>query len=144
MRGPALAAQGRGAHVNGETIHVSKTAELPKAMIAIGDYATGEGSDEENKQRVALTAALAAEVERIRMFGSAAHDLAWLAEGRIDGAVILSNKTCDIAAGVLIAREAGALVLDSSGAEHTATATHTIAAAPGVAEPLLALVRSAL
>lgn len=138
------AAHEQGAYVNGSRIRASKTAELSKAMVAIGDYATGEGADDKNKQRIALTAALAAEVERIRMFGSAAHDLAWLAEGRIDGAVILSNKTYDIAAGVLIAREAGALVLDSSGTQHTSAATHTIAAAPGIAGTLLTLVQSTI
>lgn len=138
------AAHGRGAQVNGTPIEVSKTAELAKAMIAIGDYALGEGAAEKNRQRVALTAALAAEVERIRMFGSAAHDLVWLAEGRIDGAVILSNQTHDIAAGVLIAREAGAVALDSSGADHDSTAKHTIAATPGIARSLLSLTQEAV
>ncbi|MFT7839510.1 inositol monophosphatase family protein [Saccharothrix sp. BKS2] len=137
------AAQGHGAHVNGEAIHVSETAELSKAMIAVGDYATGEGSDEKNKQRIALTAALAAKVERIRMFGSAAHDLVWLAEGRIDGTVILSNKTYDIAAGVLIAREAGAVVMDSTGQEHSSLSTHTIATTPKITEAILSITRTA-
>jgi myo-inositol-1(or 4)-monophosphatase len=138
------AAKGKGAFVNDKRIRASATTELSKSMIAIGDYALGEGADQKNQQRIALTAALAAQVERIRMFGSAAHDLTWVAEGRIDGAVILSNKTHDIAAGVLIAREAGALVLDSTGAAHTSTSTHTIAAAPGVAESLLGLVQANL
>ena len=110
--------------------------------MAIGDYALGEGAAEKNSQRIALTAELAAQVERVRMFGSAAHDLVWLAEGRVDGAIVLSNKTLDLAAGILVAREAGAVVWDSSGAEHTQTSTHTIAAAPGVASELLALVQS--
>ncbi|RKT57174.1 inositol monophosphatase family protein [Saccharothrix australiensis] len=138
------AAEGRGAYVNGRQIRTSTTTELPKSMIAIGDYALGDHAAEENRQRIALTAALAAEVERIRMFGSAAHDLVWLAEGRIDGAVILSNKTLDLAAGILIAREAGALVLDSSGDDHTASSRHTIAATSGLARPLLSLVQTAL
>ncbi|MBP2334164.1 myo-inositol-1(or 4)-monophosphatase [Saccharothrix coeruleofusca] len=138
------AAHGRGAYVNGRPIRVSTTAEPSKAMVAIGDHATGEDSHEKNKQRIALTAALAAQVERIRMFGSAAHDLTWLAEGRIDAAVIMSNKTHDIAAGVLIAREAGAIALDSTGREHTSAATHTIAAAPSIAEPLLSLVQAGI
>ncbi|XVV04974.1 inositol monophosphatase family protein [Actinosynnema sp. CA-248983] len=138
------AAEGKGSRVNGTPIQASSTTELSQAMIAIGDYALGDHAHEKNKQRIALTAALAAKVERIRMFGSAAHDLVWLAEGRLDGAVILSNKTLDIAAGVLIAREAGALVLDSSGTQHSSASTHTIAVAPGIADPLLSLVRSSI
>jgi len=136
------AAHGQGSNVNGQRMRASNTAELSKAMIAIGDYALGEGAEEKNRQRIALTAALAAEVERIRMFGSAAHDLVWLAEGRIDGAIILANQTVDIAAGVLIAREAGALVFDSTGSDHSSTSTHTIAAAPRLIETLLRLVQS--
>ncbi|SDM85813.1 myo-inositol-1(or 4)-monophosphatase [Lentzea albidocapillata subsp. violacea] len=135
---------GGGAFVNGKKLEASKTAELSKSIVAIGDYALGEDAADKNRQRIALTAELAAQVERVRMFGSAAHDLAWLAEGRVDGAVVMSNKTLDLAAGILIAREAGALVLDSSGDDHTMTSAHTIAAAPGIAEELLSLVQSVL
>lgn len=97
------AVRGHGAQVNGQSIGASKAVELSKSMIAIGDYALGEGADRKNNQHIALTAALAAKVERIRMFGSAAHDLVWLAEGRVDGVVILSNNMLDVAAGILIA-----------------------------------------
>jgi myo-inositol-1(or 4)-monophosphatase len=68
------AALGDGAFVNGKRLEASKTAELSKAMVAIIDYALGDGSAEKNRQRIALTAALAAQIERVRMFGSAAHD----------------------------------------------------------------------
>ncbi|MCX2953575.1 inositol monophosphatase family protein [Lentzea sp. NEAU-D7] len=135
---------GGGAFVNGTKLSASRTSELSKSIVAIGDYALGEGAAAKNNQRIALTAELAAHVERIRMFGSAAHDLVWLAEGRIDGAIVLSNKPLDMAAGILIARESGAVVMDSTGAPHTATSAHTIAAAPGIAEPILALVASVL
>ncbi|MFS8096784.1 inositol monophosphatase [Lentzea alba] len=133
---------GGGAFVNGRKLSASKTTELSKSIVAIGDYALGDGAAEKNRQRIALTAELAARVERVRMFGSAAHDLVWLAEGRVDGAIVLSNKPLDLAAGILIAREAGALVMDSSGAEHTKASTHTIAVAPAVADQLLSLVQS--
>jgi myo-inositol-1(or 4)-monophosphatase len=43
------------------------------------------------------------------MFGSAALDLAWVAEGHTDAAIMLTNKPWDTAAGVLVAREAGTL-----------------------------------
>lgn len=136
------AVAGGGAFVNGKKLTASRTAELSKSIVAIGDYALGERAAEKNRQRIALTAELAAQVERVRMFGSAAHDLVWLAEGRVDGAIVLSNKPLDLAAGILIAREAGAVVMDSSGVDHTRTSTHTIAAAPGVAGQLLSLVQS--
>lgn len=138
------AIRGRGAISNGKPLTVSNVTELSKSIVAIGDYAVGAGAIEKNRQRVTLTAELAAQVERVRMFGSAAHDLVWLAEGRIDGAVMLSNKPLDLAAGILIAREAGARVMDSSGAEHTHASRHTVAAAPGIAEQITSLVRGAI
>lgn len=135
---------GKGAFVNNRQISVSKTTDVARSIVALGDYAIGEGATDKNRQRISLTAQLAERVERVRMFGSAAHDLAWLAEGRIDGAVMLSNNTLDLVAGILIARESGAIVVDSSGTEHNKSSIHTVAAAPGVAEQLLSIVQSAI
>ncbi|MFE2753489.1 inositol monophosphatase family protein [Actinosynnema sp. NPDC059335] len=137
-----IATLGNGAYANGKRIRTSTTAELAKSMIAIGDYALGDRADEKNEQRISLTAALAARVERIRMFGSAAHDLVWLAEGRIDAVVIMSNNTLDVAAGVLIAREAGAVIRDSTGRDHSSASAHTIGSTAGIADDLIVLVRS--
>ena len=51
----------------------------------------------------------------IRRFGSAALDLAYVAAGRFDGFWERELQPWDIAAGVVIAREAGALVADLDG-----------------------------
>ncbi|GAA4637712.1 inositol monophosphatase family protein [Actinoallomurus vinaceus] len=134
------AAEHAGAHVGERRITASATSALHDAIVAIGDYAVGSDSEEKNRLRLALTAALAAEVQRVRMLGSSAIDLAWVAEGRLDVSVSMSNKPWDTAAGVVIAREAGATVVDHDGSEHTAASTATIAAAPGVAEQINALI----
>jgi myo-inositol-1(or 4)-monophosphatase len=42
-----------------------------------------------------VTNYLAASVERVRMLGSAAIDLAWVADGRLDASIMLSNKPWD-------------------------------------------------
>jgi myo-inositol-1(or 4)-monophosphatase len=47
------------------------------------------------------------------MFGSAALDLAFLAENRTDACVILANKPSDAAAGVSLATESGEVVVDA-------------------------------
>jgi myo-inositol-1(or 4)-monophosphatase len=78
------------------------------------------------------------------MFGSAALDLVWVAEGRTDATVIPSNKPWDTAAGVLIAREAGAEVTDVSGAPHSFAAAETVAASPGIGQELRSLVQRAV
>ncbi|MGQ4597051.1 inositol monophosphatase family protein [Nocardia sp. R6R-6] len=135
-----FAAAGQGAYGNDEPINASSTETLGCAIVSIGDYAVGPEAEPKNERRIALTAALAATVERIRMFGSAALDLAWVAEGRTDACVMLSNKPWDTAAGVLIAREAGAVVLDSTSRRHTLDSPDTIAASPAVADQLVALI----
>ena len=137
------AAEGHGAHVDGRKIHTSQTSDLGTAVIAIGDYAVGIDAKAKNRPRLALTGKLAARVQRVRMFGSAAVDLAWVAEGRIDASVMLSNTPWDTAAGVLIAREAGATVVDLDGSPHTADAQATIAASPKILADLIELIAEA-
>ncbi|MEV0136877.1 inositol monophosphatase family protein [Dactylosporangium sp. NPDC050688] len=134
------AAEGSGAFENGQPIHASQVSALDQAVVAIGDYALGPTGAERNKRRLRITAELSARAQRVRMFGSAAIDLAWLAAGRIDGSIMLSNNPWDTCAGVAIAREAGAVVMDDDGSEHTAKSRATVAAAPHLREQILALV----
>ncbi|MEZ7130347.1 inositol monophosphatase [Nonomuraea sp. AD125B] len=135
-----LAAEGAGAFANGSEIRVSDIRELETAIVAVGDYAVGENADERNQPRLALTKELAARVQRIRMFGSAAIDLAWVAEGRIDANIMLSNNPWDTAAGVILAREAGATVIDLDGSPHSMTSHATIAASPKLVADLVELI----
>ncbi|MGQ4617557.1 inositol monophosphatase family protein [Nocardia sp. R7R-8] len=137
------AAEG-GAWSNDKPIRASDTKTLSRAVVSIGDYAVGQEAEPKNERRIALTAALAATVERVRMFGSAALDLVWVAEGRTDACVMLSNKPWDTAAGVLIAREAGAVVLDSSSRRHSLDSSDTIAVSPAIADELMSLVNESI
>ncbi|NJP34882.1 inositol monophosphatase family protein [Micromonospora thermarum] len=133
-----------GAHANGQRIRTSATTRLRAAMVAIGDYAVGPDADSRNNIRLALTAKLAAEVQRVRMTGSAALDLAWLAEGKLDAALTLSNHAWDMAAGVVIAREAGAAVVDQDGGDHDIKSVVTLAVTPGLREAVTRLYREAV
>lgn len=137
------AAAGMGAYCNGQRIKAGHAQFLGRSVVSIGDYAVGADAAAKNRRRFAVTTALAEQVERVRMLGSAALDLVWVAEGRTDGCILLTNKPWDTAAGVVIAREAGAVVTDSDGSPHTLTSAHTIAAAPGIATKLLALLTAA-
>ncbi|MEU4691898.1 inositol monophosphatase family protein [Actinoplanes sp. NPDC023714] len=133
------AAEGNGAHSDGNPIRVSTTRRVSEAVVAIGDYAVGDGATEKNRARFALTQRLANNVQRIRMHGSAAIDLAWLAAGKIDAVVMLANKPWDTAAGVIIAREAGALTADRDGSAHSLKSSATIAANPNLLPAILDL-----
>ncbi|MET8798563.1 inositol monophosphatase family protein [Nocardia sp. NPDC004568] len=137
------ATEGQGAYVNDRPITTGRAQHLRDAIISIGDYAVGPGAEAKNRTRLAVTEALAAEAERVRMLGSAALDLAWTAEGRIDGCIIMSNKQWDMAAGVLIARESGAVVTDSDGSIHNVRSRHTVAANPIISQELLQLISTA-
>lgn len=137
------AVDGDGATCNGHRIQASKTTDLDAAIVAIGDYAVGIDAEEKNRVRIPLNHQLAAGVQRVRMYGSAAVDLAWVAEGKTDACIMLSNNPWDTAAGVTIAREAGALVTDASGRPHTMRSRATIAAAPAVLAQIIAVLAEA-
>ena len=130
---------GAGAFCGAERIHVSEVSRLDEAVIAIGDYATGEAAELKNSERIRITQRLASRVERVRMFGSAAVDLAWVAEGRIAGSVMLTNKPWDVTAGVLLAREAGAEVVDRHGRQHGPGSESTVAVGPLLSSSLLSI-----
>jgi myo-inositol-1(or 4)-monophosphatase len=123
------AVRGAGAYLDDNSIHTSDTQQLRATVVAVGDYASGTGAESKNRERLILTRELAGRVQRIRMLGTAALDLAWVADGKLDAAIMLSNKPWDTQAGVLLAREAGASVLGRSGEPHTADSTATVACA---------------
>jgi myo-inositol-1(or 4)-monophosphatase len=123
------AAEGLGAHRDGNRLPCPEPPpDVASAIVAIGDYAVGANAAAKNRDRLGVTARLAASVLRVRMLGSAAIDLAWLAEGRLNASVTLSNNTWDMAAGVVLARETGHAVVDGSGQPYNLTSAATLAA----------------
>lgn len=138
------AAKGQGAFRNEERVTTSCTESLNAAIVSMGDYEIGHDAAEKNRTAFTLTTALATKVQRVRMVGSAAVDLAWVAEGKFDATIILANEPWDTSAGVLIAREAGATVLDRDGSSHELDSTATIAFTPTLAAELLPLLGQAL
>jgi myo-inositol-1(or 4)-monophosphatase len=136
------AVEGGGAYRGDERITAAKdTTRLADAVVALGDYAVGADAQRKNTERLRTTQLLVASVQRVRMFGSAAVDLAWVAEGRIAASVMQTNLPWDTAAGVLLAREAGALVVDQEGNAHTVRSESTVAVAPALLDELLGLLR---
>lgn len=138
------AVRGTGAYCNGTPIHVGDVEHLADALVTIGDYAVGEGAEEKNDARLKVTGALAPRALRVRMLGASAVDLTWLAAGRTDASVALSNKAWDMAAGVVIASEAGATVSDLDGSNHTTASEATVAANPKLHGRLLDALNDAL
>ena len=103
-------------------------------MIGLSDFKVGVGSEEENRVHLAALTRFARESLRVRMHGSAALDLAWLAAGRLHATVMLSNLPWDVTAGLLLVREAGGVVFDYDGSSHDADSRFTLASAPSLVE----------
>ncbi len=134
---------GRGSFADGRRLSGSSTTELGQSLVAVDQYTFGPESGNVNSRRHALIAKLASRVQRIRMIGASAIDLAWTAEGRLDACIMLGNKPWDTAAGILIAREAGVRVLDFSGFEHSPRSPSVIAVTPNLEKPIMTVLRSA-
>jgi len=132
------AARGAGATLNGSRIVCSGADELATALVATGfSYLPQRRS-----HQAARVARLVTEVRDVRRFGSAALDLCTVACGRIDAYYEEHLNSWDIAAGVLIAAEAGATTSDFQGGP--AGPAETVAAAPGVHRALItAIARTA-
>lgn len=137
------AADGLGAWRDGHQVRASAAGSLPEAMIAVGDYGSGPDAAGRNQAALAIHAALAASAQKVRMLGSAAADLALVADGTLDASITLGNRPWDMAAGAVIARAAGAIVTDADGSRYTLGSRATIAAAPGLSGPVLGIVRAA-
>jgi myo-inositol-1(or 4)-monophosphatase len=130
------AVEGQGAYRNNQRIRVATGCSIRDAVVALGDYAVGVHAEEKNRLRFAVAERLATSVLRVRMFGSAAIDLAWVADGRLNASATLSNHPWDIAAGVIVAREAGASVVDIDGSDHDVNSSNTLAAEPGLIDEI--------
>ena len=127
---------GGGARLNGRPIHVSGCVESAYALVGTG-YAYR--ADVRAHQAVE-TARLVPRVRDVRRLGSAALDLCFVACGRLDAHVERGLKPWDLAAGELIATEAGAIVGGLYGAR--ASERLVVAAAGGLFGPFEALLVS--
>lgn len=104
----------------------------------------GEHADERNRVRFGVSTDLASRALRVQMVGSAAIDLAWLAEGQVDASITFSNNRWDVAAGVVLAREAGARVVDLDGSDYGMHSGAVLASSPGLADEVVSVVQHAV
>jgi myo-inositol-1(or 4)-monophosphatase len=127
------AVSGQGAHRDGIPIAASGASTLATALVA-----TGFSYDAARRRRQAeVLTALLPRIRDIRRFGAASVDLCAVACGRVDAYYERGLAPWDLAAGGLIAREAGAVVADLRGGP--VRAGSVVAAAPGLADELQAV-----
>ncbi len=108
------AEKGRGAFLNGKRLRVSQTPFLKNSLMVTGfPYDVTENPDNciQHFVNFLMTA------QAVRRMGSAAIDLAYVAAGRYDGFWEVNLNAWDMAAGVLLIREAGGKVTGFTGEE---------------------------
>ncbi|MEZ4650757.1 MAG: inositol monophosphatase family protein [Candidatus Eisenbacteria bacterium] len=106
--------RGEGAELNGRRIQVSQETDLGRSLLASG-FAYGKGAPED--RNLDNWARLSIVSRGLRRCGSAALDLAYVADGRYDGFWELSLNPWDVAAGALLVEEAGGRVTDCRGGD---------------------------
>jgi myo-inositol-1(or 4)-monophosphatase len=117
------AEQGKGTHLNGEAIHVSKTPALKESLLA-----TGFPSQKRHKNpNIFFYHQLSLHTHGVRRAGSAALDLCNVASGRFDGFWEFNLNPWDTAAGVLIVEEAGGKVTRFDGSPFELNSRETVA-----------------
>jgi len=131
------AARGRGAFRNGRPIRVSRTRRLAEALLATGFPYREPG----RSRNLRLFGAFMARAQAIRRPGAASLDLAWLAAGALDGFWEFDLGAWDLAAGTVLAEEAGARVTDFQGAPLNLSAGQVVAANPAIHRAMLAVLR---
>ena len=106
------AEKGNGAFVGDTPIHVSETKELDNAVMATGFACLRAGLEKNN---LPIFNEIVPKLRDIRRFGSAALDLCYTAMGSLDGFWEMNLNIYDIAAGIVILKEAGGVITDFTG-----------------------------
>jgi len=119
------AERGRGAWLQNARLRVSGRRDMEEALLATGIPYKGHGKQDEFEK---ILSHVIPEVAGVRRFGAASLDLAWVAAGRFDGFWEQGLEPWDVAAGILIVREAGGFVSDFRGGEKMIERREIIAA----------------
>jgi len=133
------ASRGSGAYLNNKRMRVAPRKGLEGAILATAF----PFRDRNHLQAYArVFQSVFAKVEDFRRAGTASLDLAWVAAGRLDGYFEIGMKPWDVAAGALIVREAGGVVMDFDGNDAVEESGTIIAAPYKVMTPLRQLIAS--
>lgn len=132
------ASRGGGARLDDRRIRVSRRHGLEGALLGTGFPFRGAYDLDTYLQTVR---ALVPRSAGIRRAGAAALDLAYVAAGRLDGFWEFGLEPWDMAAGVLLIREAGGLVTDADGDEHYMASGNIVTGTPKVLRELVKVIK---
>jgi myo-inositol-1(or 4)-monophosphatase len=135
------AEKGRGAWLSDRRLRVSGRRDLSDCLIATGIPYLGHG---DRGQFGKILDAVMPEVAGVRRYGAASLDLAWLAAGRFDGYWETGLSYWDVAAGILLVKEAGGFVSDFRGGGEMVSRREIVAGNQAIQSRLHKLVAGAL
>jgi myo-inositol-1(or 4)-monophosphatase len=124
-----IAEKGKGAFLNNRRLRVSARTDLMECMVSTG-VGTGTKRDLPGYMKEFLH--VTARTAGVRCLGSAALDLAYVAAGRVDGFWEAGLSSWDVAAGIILVREAGGFISDASGGDYSLGGSSLLAASAGV------------
>lgn len=107
------AMEGEGCFLNGEKATVDQSVAADTAVISVGDFT--HKSDRLAALQYKAVGYLYPRVAKLRMYGAASVDFAFFVSGRLSATVFTTRNLWDIAPGILMSREAGAIVMGLDG-----------------------------
>jgi myo-inositol-1(or 4)-monophosphatase len=134
------AERGKGAFLNDRRLRVAARSNLSAAIIGTGIPHSGRPSHELFLGELRTVMATSAGVRRL---GAASLDLAWTAAGRLDGFWERNLQAWDIAAGIVVLREAGGYVTDADGKDRMLDDGSVVAGNEAIHKHLLKLIKTA-
>jgi myo-inositol-1(or 4)-monophosphatase len=137
------AERSHGAYLNNKRLRVAARKELKVCLSATGIPFMGRGTPEDHAQYLKELRAVIESTPGVRRIGSAALDLAWVAAGRYDAFWEHGLAQWDIAAGMLMVREAHGVVTDLKGGERMLQSGDILAANEPLHPQLLKLLKGA-
>ena len=135
-----VAERGKGAFLNDQRIRVAARKRLADAVIACGLPHLAHGDVPLSRSEVGT---MQGQVAGLRRFGAAALDLAWVAAGRLDAYWERDIKPWDMAAGMLMVREAGGFVTDCDGGDDMFAKGHILAGNETMQKEVLRVLKAA-
>jgi myo-inositol-1(or 4)-monophosphatase len=134
------AERGKGAFLNDRRLRVAARKRLADAVIGVGLPHLGRGDLELGARELS---AVQPKVAGLRRFGAATLDLAFVAAGRLDGFWERNLSPWDMAAGILLVREAGGFVTDLDGSDGMFVKRHIVAGNEAMHRELQTLLKAA-
>ncbi len=134
-----VAERGAGAYLNDRRLRIAARTELEDAVVCCGIPHMGRGDPAQFMRELA---AVQPRVAGIRRTGTAALDLAWVAAGRFDAFWETGLSAWDIAAGIVLVREAGGVVTDMENKFTMLSSGHIIASNDGIHPALYKCLKS--